>query len=294
MAASAEHVNEVGARLEQNGQQGAQLSQFTGDYRERAPSGVLQSTVRCIWRNAVRPTSRPLLVVPDGCIDLIWTENSLFIAGPDTGPVIEDVSPGATIVGIRFRPGAALDWLKVSADEIADRRLPLADLWGRRSNLLEEQLSESATPDDAATVLERFLAAQVPGAVSSDLTPQNLRRALEERVRSPEPRVRDLAADIGLSERTIRRRSRELFGYGPKTFVRILRFQQFMACVRRADQLSLAALAGLCGYADQAHLSREVRRLSGLTPRTLVAQLAAPKKPGLASQPQRRGKFDRR
>jgi AraC-like DNA-binding protein len=36
--------------------------------------------------------------------------------------------------------------------------------------------------------------------------------------------------------------------------------------IRRANGLSLSALASLCGYADQARLSREARRLSGLTP----------------------------
>jgi len=46
--------------------------------------------------------------------------------------------------------------------------------------------------------------------------------------------------------------------------------------VQRADQFPLSALASVSGYADQAHLSREVRRLSGLTPAAVVAQFSLP------------------
>jgi AraC-like DNA-binding protein len=38
--------------------------------------------------------------------------------------------------------------------------------------------------------------------------------------------------------------------------------------------LDLANLAAAAGYADQAHLNREARRLTGLTPKTILAQLS--------------------
>jgi AraC-like DNA-binding protein len=213
-------------------------------------------------------------VVPDGCIDLLWTGSALLVAGPDTGPVIEAVSPNATIVGIRFHPGAAMRCLNVPAAEIANRRLPLAELWGRRAQQLAEQLLEAATPDAAAAMLERSLSTGMRYDGDSDRAGRDLRRALQGRLSTHETHVRDLVAGLGASERTIRRRCIELFGYGPKTFVRIIRFQRFIARVRRGDRLPLSVLATLCGYADQAHLSREVRRLSGLTPAAVVAQLA--------------------
>src|SRR5207248_3122551 len=108
----------------------------------------------------------------------IWTGTALLIAGPDTGPVVEADSPRATIVGIRFRPGAAMAWLKLSAAEIANRRLPVADLWGRRARRLEEELFESATPDGVAAVLERSLAAETSAAAVLNPAVQNLRGAL--------------------------------------------------------------------------------------------------------------------
>ena len=79
---------------------------------------------------------------------------------------------------------------------------------------------------------------------------------------------------LGASERTIRRLCLDAFGYGPKTLERILRLQRFLRLVRSSGPVGLASLAFEAGYADQAHLTRETGELAGLTPRTIVAQLA--------------------
>jgi AraC-like DNA-binding protein len=78
---------------------------------------------------------------------------------------------------------------------------------------------------------------------------------------------------LDMSPRTLRRRCHDAFGYGPKTLDRILRFQRFMKLARHADEPSLAGLAFEAGYADQAHLTREVRRLSGFSPAMMLSQL---------------------
>ena len=74
--------------------------------------------------------------------------------------------------------------------------------------------------------------------------------------------VRGLIDEFGWSERTLRRRCRSAFGYGPKTLERILRFQSFLRLLS-SGRAPLSVLAIEAGYADQAHLTREVRRLSG-------------------------------
>ncbi|MGH3680741.1 MAG: AraC family transcriptional regulator, partial [Natronosporangium sp.] len=58
------------------------------------------------------------------------------------------------------------------------------------------------------------------------------------------------------------------FGYGPKLLARILRFRH--ATGLAAAGLRFAEVAAVAGYADQAHLAREVRELSGVPLRTLT------------------------
>lgn len=82
--------------------------------------------------------------------------------------------------------------------------------------------------------------------------------------------VAEVAARAYVSERQLERRFAERIGYGPKTFQRIMRFQRVAGQLRRGG-VGLARAAASAGYADQAHLTRESRRLAGLSPRQLVS-----------------------
>jgi AraC-like DNA-binding protein len=79
-----------------------------------------------------------------------------------------------------------------------------------------------------------------------------------------------LARALAMSERSLRRKFDEAFGYGPKTLDRILRYQRFRKLAQLNGNSSTAALAVEAGYADQAHLVRESRRLTGRTPFVLA------------------------
>src|SRR5262245_13351994 len=101
-------------------------------YLERLPRDpALRSHFASVWSHSVpQGASGRSAIVPDGCADLIWFGGRLFIAGPDRQAKIEHVPPGATVIGLRFRPGAAAGWLRTNAADLVDARLPLDDVWG--------------------------------------------------------------------------------------------------------------------------------------------------------------------
>lgn len=73
---------------------------------------------------------------------------------------------------------------------------------------------------------------------------------------------------LGIGARRLHRRSLAAFGYGPKTLARVLRLQRALALARNGTPL--AETAARTGYADQAHLTRDVRELAGATPLELL------------------------
>jgi AraC-like DNA-binding protein len=86
-----------------------------------------------------------------------------------------------------------------------------------------------------------------------------------------------LADHLALSASQLRRRCQQAVGVSPKVLQRTLRFQGFLALAQAGATatglLGADGMAGLAidvGYADQAHLSRECLRLTGLTPRQLL------------------------
>jgi len=84
-------------------------------------------------------------------------------------------------------------------------------------------------------------------------------------------RVGALAAQLGVSRRHLELAFRREIGATPGTVARIARFQRANGML--AQRCSLSAAAAECGYADQPHLTREVRAMSGLTPTELFAFL---------------------
>src|SRR3954452_2932955 len=106
------------------------LAQATGIYRERPVSRPLSPHFACAWVHRLPAIGAgPIIVVPDGSIDLQWVSGRLRIAGPDREPQKEALAPGAIVVGFRFRPGKAAAWLGLAATEMLNRRIALDDIW---------------------------------------------------------------------------------------------------------------------------------------------------------------------
>ena len=88
------------------------LAKVAGDYREAPPAAALREHFQCLWIHATpRDRVTQIVVVPDGCVDLLWQEGGLFVVGPDVTAARPPLAPGTTVVGLRFRAGAAAQWL---------------------------------------------------------------------------------------------------------------------------------------------------------------------------------------
>ncbi|MFI6944077.1 helix-turn-helix domain-containing protein [Streptomyces sp. NPDC050418] len=223
-------------------------------YRERAsafPGAV-------VWTASRTGGQAPYPVLPDGCMDLLWSEGRLIVAGPDRRAYLPE--SGADVSGIRFAPGTAPALLGVPAHELLDQRVELSELWpaGRVRRLA----GRIGAAGDARTGLEEL-------ALTLDTAPPDPALRHTAKLLAEGATVAEAAAVTGLGARTLHRRSLVAFGYGPKTLARILRLQRALGLARAG--VPVAAAAAATGYADQAHLSRDVRDLTGMTLGALLA-----------------------
>ena len=154
--------------------------------------------------------------------------------------------------------------------EVANCVAPLRDLIGREADALGGRLCEANSAEARFALLDAFFARRFADAREADRPIDHAMR----RLASPAaPAVPALARELGWSPRHLSRRFRAAIGFSPDRFRRIARFERFTAALTRAPDDSLAGLAADHGYADQAHLTREVRDFAGLTPGELRAQL---------------------
>jgi AraC-like DNA-binding protein len=241
-------------------------------YSELASSRDVHALVACRWLRAVEEDSpSATLVLPDGCVDLIWRDGELLLAGPDRAANPAHLRPGQTILGLRLRPGVAGAVLGMPASEVLDGRFPLEDVIGTEAAHLAERIGE-AGEETAFDRLEELVASRARDAGADALV-----LAATRRLGFPGSRVEWLSNALGISERQLRRRFHGAVGYGPKTLDRVLRFRRFVSRVPAvaSGEEDLARLAAELGYADQSHLTRDCRRLSGMTPGLLVERWGA-------------------
>jgi AraC-like DNA-binding protein len=166
-----------------------------------------------------------------------------------------------------LRPGALADLMRLPAAEFTDAWADAADLLPHA--LHDEMLERMAGPGSVArrihaledVLLRRF------GQAQGHARPYTL--ALQSLVwRLPSMSVPQLAGHFGCSARSLQRRFADMFGASPRLLMRLARLQLTMWHMQRQRQ-RLADVARAAGYADAAHLAREVRTLAGLVPRAL-------------------------
>src|SRR4051794_31221323 len=245
-------------------------ARFMQSYRERVPVPALAAHLACVWVHEV-DEAYAHRTVPNAAAELSCrVGGEPVVTGPRTGHALELLAPSTTVVGVRFRPGAAPALLGVPASAVVDVSAPAGDMLA--TGPLAERIAAASSPWEAAAELEAFLLARAhqapaPDPLIAEVVHRLLWRANE---------VTELTSALYISERQLRRRSTEAIGLAPKAVHRILRFQGFLALAhgREPQGAELAQLAADAGYADQSHLARESMRLAGLSPRELLRESA--------------------
>lgn len=190
----------------------------------------------------------PVRVLPDGCMDLIRMSGRVVVAGPDTTAFVSgrDREP---FVGLRFRPGALPRLLGVPAAELRNSRIPLSDL------------GFADAPYRSLVDLACALASGEPTGETAPWSLGQLRHITESL--GAGAAVAEVARQIGWSSRTLQRQCAAVYGYGPATLRRILRFRRAVSLLDGGAPT--ASVAARVGYADQPHLYREIRDLTGMS-----------------------------
>jgi AraC-like DNA-binding protein len=241
-------------------------------YRERQPAPAVAGHIASVWIQTVAADAPPYThrTIPHGSIEIaVEIGSPARVVGPQTGPVVETLAPGSTVVGVRFHPGVAPSVLGLPASELVDRSVGWEELRGPAE--LGETIAAASSPERAVAILERAVWSLLAGAREPDPV---VRAAVQGLQPWSSADIGALTSSLYISERQLRRRTLAAIGLGPKVVQRMLRFQGFLALAQahEPESADLALLAADTGFADQSHLTRESLRLAGLSPRALLAE----------------------
>ena len=184
------------------------------------------------------------------------------------------IRAGQRAVTVRLHLGAAEAVLGVPASAITGRIIALDDLWGDTlTQRLLNQLATTHTESGATTILETAIAERLARV---DARHSHSPLALQATQKLTRASVKAVAADLGVSERQLRRVFHQTIGVTPKAFARLARFHRALHTAREDRHTTWAHIAATAGYYDQAHLIEDFHAIAGVTPRALLSELVIP------------------
>ncbi len=253
-------------------------------YQEVQPNPALSKFIDCFWlleSNDKKSQTEPHKILPDGCIELLFHFKSLnrrFISNDESiaeprsffsGQIKRSIMIKSTgtvgVLGVRFRPAGAYPFLRLPMIvELTEKVVDLTEIWGRKGRELNSRILESTTNQERIRHAESFLLNRLDQKIAEDVI---VRQALVEIIRAKgQTSIDFLMRNIGISGRQLERKFDQLVGLTPKTFSRIIRFQNVFDLLSKNHFQHLTTLALQCGFYDQAHFIHEFKEFTGQSP----------------------------
>ncbi|WP_164702000.1 AraC family transcriptional regulator [Modestobacter sp. KNN46-3] len=179
-------------------------------------------------------------------------------------------------VGVMCAPAAGSLIAGGPMSDHTDRHVDVADVLGPAGETLTARVRAAMAPDPHAPAAHSAAMAAF-GAALRPLLPVDADGELVNRVVAYVEgdreviRVAQVCAQFGLSERALQRLVHRRLGLTPKWLIQRRRLQEAAERLR-AGPADLAGVAASLGYADQAHLTRDFARVTGVPPGQFAAR----------------------
>ncbi|MCC5857339.1 MAG: AraC family transcriptional regulator [Ectothiorhodospiraceae bacterium] len=231
------------------------------------------STGRCVTRFPSSASATLTLVLAgkagfrDSGVGIVRPLPPAFISGPQTGPGLLVTSGGFRCLIVVFAPGCWHGLIQGVPVSLLNARQDVGTLGCGWLRALPEQLT-AAPRQSMWEILEAAMRRWLDGGA--------VRQGAACFSRADTGWIRDAllrtdpgsaAKAYGLSLRQVERRFIRQFGLSPKVYQRLARTALLITRLGlRPEGAGLAGLAMELGYADQSHLSRDLKRFTGVQP----------------------------
>lgn len=268
------------------------------EYHRQNPSPELAPFVDYYWYFTGLDAGHAMEhVVPDGTVELIidlrdeprrlfdpkdltarQTVRSGWVSGAQSGHIVIDVRPGASMIGAHFRPGGAGPVLGMPVETITDQVVELKTLWtnGGATDALRGRLLTVPGATAKFRTLDQFLVGCIRRAPAARWKPDRVAAAVAllsgANGAAGTRSIADIAASLGVSHKHFIDEFRRTVGLTPKRFAQIHRFQGVLTAVRSLRVVEWADVAVKCGYYDQSHFIHDFQIFAGMNPSAFLTR----------------------
>ena len=223
----------------------------------------IENYCMCIWTMKSKKILEKTIsnnILPDACIDIVidFIHNTICFAG--FSKETEDFSLNRKIdyMGVRLKPSIFYLLFNIEADKIMDKQIAF--------NVIEKEISllEIFNLEDTNERIEYLKSYLIKKAKNKIKMP--FIEIVEELYKNPkEQSVIDIAERFGYNERHLYRIFKINYGVSPKVLLNILRLHLCLTLILDR-KINLVDIANLCGFYDQSHFIREIKKYTGISP----------------------------
>lgn len=230
---------------------------------------LLKDLVETTWQSQMI-AGDSAFVVPDGSSDIIIKANSsgasIFLCGVMTKPSHFHYDENKKYFGIRFRPGFSSLFFNIT--DTKNQLIQLDKIFSKK-NQIEDLMQK---PIENHSHIEDLIFEQLLKRVNEADLREKI-KIVSEYSKVEYGYVNANANRLNISRRQFSANFKKYFGYDPRYFSKIKKFNAFLKQVSNNRKASLSELAIDCGFYDQSNLCHTIKEISGLTPRDLISQV---------------------
>lgn len=187
-----------------------------------------------------------------------------FTSGLFAGPVIITSTGRAECIQVNFTPLGAWRFFGLPMSELSARMVRLDDLGDPQMSTLKQRLADETDWERRLDMTERFVIERLRRSPPADPALGWAYRYML--ANDGDVHIADIARKLDWSRKHLAQRFRVQFGLPPKAIARMVRFHAVLTMARSQGDPDWADIAAACGYADQAHLTRDFGEFAGTSP----------------------------
>lgn len=227
----------------------------------------LENYCMCMWTMKSKKILNKTIsnnILPDACIDIVidFTNRAICFAGFSKETEAFQLNKNIDYMGVRLKPSIFYLLFRIEADKIMDKEIPFCDI-EKETNL--SKILKLKSTNERIEYIKNYLLQKTKEKVEMPFI-----TIVEEIYNNPKDQnVINIAKKLGYNERHLYRVFKVNFGVSPKVLLNILRLHLCLTLILEKN-MKLVDIANLCGFYDQSHLIREIKRYTGISPLKII------------------------
>ncbi|MCI8759917.1 MAG: helix-turn-helix transcriptional regulator [Clostridia bacterium] len=227
----------------------------------------LENYCMCIWTMKSKKILNKTIsnnILPDACIDLVidFSNHTICFAGFSKETENFQLNKQIDYMGVRLKPSIFYLLYNIEADKIMDHEIPFCDI-EKKINL--EDILTLKNTNERITYLTNYLLQKAKGKKE-----MLFMEVVDELYKNPkEQTVMDISKKFGYNERHLYRIFKTNYGVSPKVLLNILRLHLCLTLILEKN-MDLIDIALFCGFYDQSHFIREIKKYTGISPLKII------------------------